>query len=164
MPAATGWASEPEFTLRGDDGAVTFRVEKLLPMPGYRVLREIRTAIGASVGDVEWSELSLGPAFFAMIMSFPAPAEESIRRQLFESIYYKRADMANPMSLHGDEENAFRGLDPMDVYRVFGRAIAVNFTRSLSALKPLSGFALRFIESLRPSESPHSSPGPSAPD
>ena len=167
MDLPSGWTEHREFSLGARVGdkpeSVRFRIDKLLPMPAYRLLRETRHALGKRLGGIEWSQISLGPAFVSMIMSLAPEDEESIRRQLFAEVYYRRKGM-EWSRLGGDEDNAFIGMPAIAIYQVMVRAYAVNFTDSFAALAPGVQFVLRIIEQLTPGLSPDSSPPPSEPD
>ena len=67
--------------------------------------------------------LSLEPAFVALV-----------RRKLFEKVSFSNQHAPALQQLAGAEDMAFDGLEPVAVYEVLLRCLAVNFTASLRAL------------------------------
>ena len=57
-----------------------------------------------------------------------------VGRKVFEKVSFANARITTPQQLAGTEDTAFDGLEPVAVYEVLLRALAVNFTASFRAL------------------------------
>lgn len=125
-----GKLTDTEFEI----GGTRFFVAKLPATAGFDLLEVIRHeigksgALGKSIPDaasegsmisVVQMALSLDPAFVAYV-----------RKVLFEKVTFATRLAVDPQRLAGAEDMAFGGLEPVAIYEVMARALAVNFTAS----------------------------------
>ena len=71
------------------------------------------------MGSLLQMVLSLNPSFVTYV-----------RKILFERVAFSNRLALDPMPLAGSEDMAFGGLEPVAIYEVLARALAVNFTAS----------------------------------
>ena len=121
-------------------GKTTFHIGKLLPMEGFDTLERIRLALGKSadlsrVGNGSIAEM--GAAAVKAILSLPPEDVARIRDDLFAQVRVSVPQSSATLELLGNEGMAFEDLEPVAVYELLARCIAVNFSASFSAI--LSG-------------------------
>ena len=129
-------------------GEVQFEAFKLLPMEQYQLLNELRTgfreAATVDLPDDNDEESMTQVGFQALFLAFstmPPALVEKVRRELFKRVSFKRPNSPTPLTLSGNEELAFDGLEGFHVMEVLARAFAVNFFGSLAGLSSLAGGA-----------------------
>lgn len=123
-----GKLTDTEFEI----GGTRFFISKLPAMAGFDLLEVIRHEIGKStslrvpdrttenaVGSLLQMVLSLDPSFVAYV-----------RKILFEKVAFSNRLVVDPLPLSGSEDMAFAGLEPVAIYEVLARCLAVNFTES----------------------------------
>ena len=69
-----------------------------------------------------------------LILSVDPVGLENVRKYLFAEITFTNANAKTAMPLAGNEGLALSGLEPVAVYEILMRALAVNFTESFSAI------------------------------
>ena len=122
--------TEPECQI----GETRFFIDKLKAMKAYQVLEEIRHELSRTpfeltdttdVGVLVRAILALDPVFV-----------ERLRRTLFEHVRFANTKALSPQPLAGAEDMAFEGegVEPVAVYEVLVRSLAVNFTASFGAV------------------------------
>jgi len=125
---------QAEFTIKD----VKFRVDKMNAMAGFKVLESIRHEIATTkstdkplnikdkeniASDAIKSVLSLNPEFI-----------DDLRLKLFKNTKFKGNGAQSYMDLLDAEDMAFQNLEPVAIYEVIARALAVNFIGSFTAL------------------------------
>ena len=110
-------------------GETHFLIDKLPAMQAWRVLERIRHELaktevtiptnGQNPDALLRSVLSLDPAFV-----------EGLRRDIFAHVRFTNARAQTPQQLASAEDMAFDGLEPVAIYEVMLRALAVNFMPS----------------------------------
>ncbi len=127
-PSKLEYLTEPECQI----GETQFFFDKLGAMEAWRILERIRHELSRTnlgeIGDVTVlvrAILALDPAFI-----------ERLRRDLFEHVRFVNTKALSPQSLLGAEDMAFEGegVEPVAVYEVLVRSLAVNFTGSFGAV------------------------------
>ncbi len=117
-------------------GGTTFKIQKLLPMEAYQAFEMIRAELGEKLGRYETEEgqtLTVPDIILAILKLAPEKVDE-VRRALFAGVTFTNERAETPMRLAGDENMAFEKLEPIDIYEVFVRCLAINFTGSLTAV------------------------------
>ena len=121
-------------------GTVTFTINKLLPMEGFRLFEKIRPCLAdamsgpmfTSDGDITGNLAAL----VSMVSAFPQSVVEEVRQDLFRAVRYKAPPgVPNETVLAGEEDTAFKDLEPIHVYEVLVRCLVRNFTGSWAALR-----------------------------
>lgn len=129
-----------QFTVTGDDGGKThFTITKLMPFEGFRVLDKIREAVGEQAAKLP-ADASVQNIIVAIAMSIPSEKLEAIMRPLFTSVTFTSATVKTPAPVadHNTiDEMAFNGLEPITIYNLLLRCLAVNFFSSFTAIKSL---------------------------
>ena len=127
--AAAAKYSETDFKL----GDTTFYVRKLTAMRGHKVSEMIRAAVG--VQTLRFGGASDVPTLIAGIILSLNPVDvEAITKVMWERVEFKNGTAQTPLPLLGNEDMAFEHLEPVDVYEVIVRCLAVNFTASLEGI------------------------------
>ena len=108
-------------------GETRFRFSKLPAMRGYALLEKIRTAIGRHAGVQ--SSAGMG-AIVRAVLSLPPEFVEEVRIELFGEVKFSNRMAQTAQTLAGAEDTAFADLEPVAVYEVLVRCLAVNFTES----------------------------------
>ena len=122
--------TEPECQI----GETRFFIDKLGAMEAWRILERIRHELSRTpleltdttdVGVLVRAILALDPVFI-----------ERLRRDLFEHVRFVNTKALSPQPLAGAEDMAFEGegVEPVAVYEVLVRSLAVNFTASFGAV------------------------------
>ena len=124
-----------EITVTGDSGETVFTLSKMPATKGWDTLEEIREATGG-VMNVEHSG-GANAAIAALVASMPKPFVRRLRSTMFEHVTFTNRVMQTPTVLAGNEETAFDmiGAKPVEIYELFLRILAVNFTDSFVAVK-----------------------------
>ena len=128
-------------------GGTRFFISKLPAMAGFDLLEVIRHEIGKSgVLGKELSDTTAADTnamWLQMVLSLDPSFVAYVRKILFEKVAFSNRLAVNPLPLAGAEDMAFGGLEPVAIYEVLGRALAVNFTASLeSAVSKFNGLDL----------------------
>ncbi len=118
--------TEQDFTI----GQTKFSIEKLLPMEGFRVLEEIRAALGTRLANTP-ADSGVATVIASVALSIPPAVVDTIMRDMFAHVTFTNHLQATRATLAGNEGTAFDGLEPVNVYEVFVRCLAVNFFSSL---------------------------------
>lgn len=141
----------PEFTI----GETNFKITKFKALQGWKVLESIRAEIGRAMGSNTLQGGSLTPPEGAQADGEDAAAAkaavqgqqiaslvrvvcglsesfvEGLRTKMFGVVFFKNRVAKDWIQLGPSTETAFMDLEPVDVYLVLGRALAVNFFGSL---------------------------------
>ena len=108
-------------------GETTFYIGKLLPMDSYTIfLNHILPVIGKVLGSNADSDFGLSV--------IPQKHYKPIVAELRKHITFTSANQMTPAKVAGDEELAFRGLEPAHILLLETRAFAVNFSGSWDVL------------------------------
>ena len=143
--------TEPEATIDG----TRFFFGKLPAMRGFEVLEQIRVEIGDKADE----ELTAGiESLLKALLSLSRGFVETLRRELFKAVRYSNARAQTPQVLAGAEDTAFDGLEPIAVYEVLGRSLAVNFSDSFRRLGSTLAAAAGSTSPSSREASPDSSP------
>lgn len=128
---------EREFTI----GGTKFAATRMGAMEGWRTLEMIRRALASSevsgVGEA---------SVLRAVLSLPVEFVDQVRKIMFRHVEFATAD-STWQPLAGAEDMAFSGLEPLAVYEVLARALAVNFMPSYREAASRLGLA---AESLTP--------------
>ncbi len=124
--------TETEFEIDG----TRFFIAKLPAMAAYDLMELIRHELGKSQALVmpEGGEDATVSGLLRVVLSLDPSFVKMVRRKLFERVSFANARATKPQQLAGAEDMAFDGLEPVAVYEVLVRCLAVNFTPSLRAL------------------------------
>ena len=113
-------------------GETRFFVAKLPAMAAFDLLESIRHELSKSA-DMSLSEVGAAKTIGSLIkvvLSLNPAFVARVRRKLFEKVSFSNERMVSPQALAGAEDAAFSGLEPMLVYEVLIRCLAINFTAS----------------------------------
>ena len=123
-----GNLTDTEFAI----GGTRFFISKLPAMAGFDLLEVIGHELGKStslrVPDAT-SEGAVG-SLLQMVLSPDPSFVAYVRKILFERVAFSNRLALDPMRLAGSEDMAFGGLEPVAIYEVLARALAVKFTES----------------------------------
>ena len=113
-----------------------FFIAKLPAMAAFDMMEIVRHELGRSqAGALQNGEPdAMFPGLINMVMSLDPTFVSQVRRKLFERVSFANTRASTPQQLAGAEDMAFDGLEPVAVYEVLVRCLAVNFTPSLHAL------------------------------
>ena len=116
-------------------GGTRFFIAKLPAMAAFDLLELIRHQVGksAALAVPEGSEDESVGALLKMVLSLDPAFVARVRQRLFEKVSFSNERVSTPLKLAGAEDMAFDGLEPVAVYEVLLRCLAVNFTASLRA-------------------------------
>ena len=123
-----------EITVEGADGKTVFMFDKMPALEGWDTLEDIRANSVQPLNLVHAGGIE--PAIDALIGGLPKQFTRELRDKMFAHVRFRNHLAQTPVVLAGDEAMAFHtiGAEPIAVYNVFARALAVNFTPSLVAL------------------------------
>ena len=119
-------------------GGTRFVISKLSAVAGFDLLEMIRHKIGKS--DVLGKEISDTTAadtnamWLQMVLSLDPSFVAYVRKILFERVAFSNRLAVDALLLAGSEDIAFGGLEPVAIYEVLVRALAVKFTASLESV------------------------------
>ena len=113
-----------------------FFIAKLPAMAAFDLMETIRHELGRSQAPAapENAPDVLAPSLIRVVLSLDPAFVSQVRRKLFERVSFSNQRAPTPQQLAGAEDMAFDGLEPVAVYEVLVRSLAVNFTPSLRAL------------------------------
>ena len=117
-------------------GDTTFTVVKFGAMEGWRILERIRHEFAKTNVSLETAGMdSAGAAtLLRSILGLDPLFVEGLRIDLFKMINFRNSQYLTPIAVAGSEDGAFEGLEPVAIYEVMLRSLAVNFTDSFSGL------------------------------
>lgn len=134
---------EQEFKI----GDVRFRVGKMPALKAFNLLEYMRKVVA---DRDETAGIDPGNGTIAMVMlvkaiaGLPTDAVEHIRRELFPCVQYWTPNVHGGSGIElltdDDVDAAFATLEPIKIYELIVRCLAVNFTGSFAAI--LSDFPL----------------------
>ena len=129
-------------------GDTRFMLDKMGAMEAWRVLEVIRKEIsnvaglpitdlmtqlrGADMDDA----IRIGAKVAMAVMGLPVPFVEGLRKTLFKHVRFTGNGAKTPQVLAGAEDMAFNGLEPVAIYEVLVRSLAVNFSPSFAGGLP----------------------------
>ena len=118
-------------------GETTFHIGKMLPMEGFDTLERIRRALGESadlsrVGGGSIAEI--GATAVKAILALPPAEVAHIRDDLFAHVKIACPQSSGLLDLLGNEGMAFDELEPVAIYELLARCVAVNFSASFSVV------------------------------
>ena len=127
-------------------GDTRFHLDKMGAMEAWRVLEVIRKEAsnvaglpitdlmtqlrGATMDDA----IRIGAKVALAVIGLPVPFVEGLRKTLFKHVRFTGNGAQTPQMLMGAEDMAFNGLEPVAIYEVLVRSLAVNFTPSFAGL------------------------------
>ncbi len=112
-------------------GGTRFFISKLSAVAGFDLLEVIRHELGKSTSLRVPMQCPRSRGLLAPDGPFPGPVLRGLRSEiLFERVAFSNRLAVDPQSLSGSEDMAFGGLEPVAIYEVLARALAVNFTGS----------------------------------
>lgn len=120
--AALEGYDDPETTI----GEVRFIFDRMGAMEGWRVLESIRTEMATTELP---SGADAGESFIRMVMALSPAFIDRLRQTMFAHVRFSRSTNTL-LRLAGGEDMAFEGLEPIAIYEVLLRSLAVNFTPS----------------------------------
>ena len=127
LNSIVGNLTDTEFQI----GGTRFFVAKLPAMAAFDLLEVIRHELGKStslrVPDAT-SEGAVG-SLLQMVLSLDPSFVAYVRKILFEKVEFSN-HLSARQPLAGVEDTAFLDLEPVAIYEVLARALAVNFTES----------------------------------
>ena len=116
-------------------GDTHFKIIKLYAMASYKLFEKIRVAASEKLAGIDFSGGFGQQQAMTALMSLPPQFVEDLRVELFASILFRnRNDAKTFQKLGGAEDMAFQGLEPVAVYEVLLRSLAVNFSPSFLKL------------------------------
>ncbi len=141
-------------------GGTRFFFAKLAALDAWDLLERIRHEIGktAAAAAPSVADDDTGMSLLQLMLSLDPVFVRSVRDKLFERVSYANESAVTPQPLGRAEPMAFADLEPVAIYEVLARALAVNFLPSVRNLgSMLNGLSQTSIPSA-PSDSPGSSP------
>ena len=141
-------------------GGTRFFFAKLPALEAWDLLERIRHEIGKTASATAPGAISdeTGISLLQLVLSLDPAFVRDVRDTLFERVSYANVSAVTPQPLAKAESMAFADLEPVAVYEVLARALAVNFLPSAQALgSTLRGLDQTSIPSA-PSASTESSP------
>ena len=119
-------------------GPTRFVFQKIPALEGFRIIEAIRHQLA---GVIDWPSVPAAVGgggeniaiLFRALMSLPPEFTERLRTTLFRHVLYSTPDVSQ-QPLHGAGDTAFETLEPIHVYEVMLRVLAVNFTDSFQSL------------------------------
>jgi hypothetical protein len=132
--------TNPDFEISGCE----FHVAKLKGLQGFRVFEKIRVALGRAHESVTFesdSKEDVAKAMISVVTKLQADDVEAVFRDLMPCIDVKlpNSDVMNPYSKMTGV--IYEIIDPLDIYEIIVRAVAVNFMESF--LRVLSRAGLK---------------------
>jgi len=123
--------NDPEFSIND----AKFRITKLSPIKGFKLFEQIRHALALNAdavsGDIENGALT----FYKAILTLSPEKIESFMNPMFDNVEFQGSGVDRGWAhLKGMEEMAFQSLEPIHIYELFVRCLAVNFTGSFHAI------------------------------
>lgn len=118
-----------EVVIKGGKGETKFVLSKMPGTVAWDTLEDIREALS----DPILKRGSDARGFMEQILlALPKPFTRRLRDKMFNYVTFTNAIARTPLTLAGSEETAFDAIDaePVAIYEVFVRALAVNFTGS----------------------------------
>ena len=151
-----------DVTITGENGETRFAIGKMKASKGWDVLEEIREAANQPIAD----NAAIGGARDAMeaiVMALPRPFTRRLRDTMFAHVTFTNRVAVSGLPLAGAEETAFDAIDaePVAIYEIFLRSLAVNFTPSfVELLEKIFRIESLISSRLGTETSPPSSPPP----
>lgn len=127
-----GW-SDLEFNIVQNDTTVKFYIEKLTPLKALALFERIRPGIGAAMAHLRKGDMNES-SYIDMVCLLPPETVALAMDRLFKTVRFTRSNIPDPVTLQGDIDSAFDGLEPIAIYEVLVRCLVVNFIGSFSAL------------------------------
>lgn len=123
--AVPEWAGETEFELDG----VRFFIDKFSAMDGAREMERLRRMIGqARVALPDGADGAA--ALIAALVHLPDIFDSGLVARHFARVRFAGQGATAPQPLAGAEDMAFAGSEPIAIYEVLARCLAVNFFES----------------------------------
>ena len=137
LPQTIAELQQQQFSI----GATHFEISKLLPQEAYTLLERMRVALAPGLGSHDWSvsDTAMGviQALILVVANIPPSQLESIRDEMFSQVHFTNETAKQSLPLAGNIGLAFENLEPVHIYEVLLRCLAVNFTGSLRAILSL---------------------------
>ena len=122
--------TNPEFVIAG----ATFRVSKLKGVAGFDMLELIRTAMAGgsnTLSGAGMSEEEAGSKIMGLLFSIDPSKVREIREIVFQNLDVKLPAADRFLELGKVEAAVIDLIEPVDIYEIIARFIAVNFTKSI---------------------------------
>lgn len=148
-----------EITVTGANGETEFTIAKMPATKGWDVLEQIRENAGGALNMQHAGGIE--SAIQTLVAALPRTFARELRNTMFEYVTFRNRMAVSPMTLAGNEETAFDAIEaePIAIYEIFLRSLAVGFTPSFVALlEKTSSFLSQISPSPDTGTSPPSSP------
>jgi len=123
--------NDPEFGIND----VRFRITKLSPLKGFKLFEKIRHALAVNADGVSSDSENGALVFYKSILTLSPDTIESFMVPMFGNVEFKGSGVEKGWApLEGMEDMAFQSLEPIHIYELFVRCLAVNFTGSFRAI------------------------------
>lgn len=119
-------------------GNTRFYFDKMGAVEGFRVFEMIRAEMANT--KIEGTGVQDGD-FMRIVAALDPDFVERLRERLFNHVRFTTPNNS-PIKLAGAEDMAFDGLEPVHIYEVLARALAVNFIASFRELSSRTGAAV----------------------
>ncbi len=132
-------------------GDVTFNLQKIPPLDGFEICELFRVAVSRPevlmqlAKDSDSDEQAAKRVVMGLLMSVSREHVKQLRGEMFKYVTFTTLEQKQPLPLEGVEDMAFGALDPLAIYEVLGRAIAVNFTEYFKGLMTRLGINLSAV-------------------
>ena len=122
--------NDREFTMEG----VKFQIKKLSPFDGFHLFEEIRHALFSNADSAQ-ADTESALLFYKAILTLEPSVINGFRAKLFRHVSFRGNGVDSGwMDLEHAEDMAFQDMEPLHIYELFVRCLAVNFTGSFHAI------------------------------
>ena len=118
-----------QITVTGANGETKFTLSKMPGTIAWDTLEDIREALSDPI--LKRSNDARG-VMEQILLALPKQFTRRLRDRMFQYVTFTNSIARTPLTLAGAEETAFDAIDaePVAIYEVFVRSLAVNFTGS----------------------------------
>ena len=121
--------AEPEFQI----GSTHYRVVKFAAKQGWQLFEQIRREFGKSDFDIDGNlDMKAFLSLLKTVLELDTVFVEKLRVTLFANVFYRNEHAQTEQSLLNSEDMGVE--EPLDIYEIMFRSLAVNFTRSFKGL------------------------------
>jgi hypothetical protein len=123
-----------------DLGKITFKIEKLNALKGFKLFDKIRAEIGANVSSTfnPSNAVELVTDFIRMLLSTPSDFILNIQPEFYPGIIFRREGDTGfqKLNIH-NQDSAFFNFDTCDFYEFLARCFVVNFFSSFQKIQAI---------------------------
>ena len=142
-------------------GDVSFKIDKIPATAAWDLLEFIRISIAkSSHGIPNRPGAQLVEVLINAVFALPPGVVSQVRDKIFQRITFQKKSATTWQTLHKAEDTAFDDLEPIAIYELLARGLAVNFSPSLRDLALKLGEDLMNSPPPQPATSQNSSPPP----